>query len=221
MTLPLLNRPATQATILLATGLWAVLFAHTLVTGTSAQWFEHLRDVAQYTAALRAQSSALRTQLALDFLFLATYSIGNVAILQHLAQRTGWSLGHTIMLVLGLGAAGLDVLEDIRILAQLEVVEHGGPLSLGDLFAQQQLSHTKWMVGHLALVWLGLLLWAETWYDRAFSWALIGVQLAIGMAVYVVNDENWRALLIRSRALNLGFGFAYLAWYMGRLPEAD
>lgn len=216
---PVLSQLETQRVIALAAALWGVIFVLSLVTGVSAQWLEHVREPEVYAAALREHNAVFRWHLGLDLVFLAAYVTGNIALVQLLAQRARASWFHTLLLVFGTAAGVLDLIEDHRLLATLSAAAQGVFPTLAQLVEQQQLSQLKWMVGHLALVWLGIVLPARTWYDRLFKFALIVVQLVVGVAVFAVDDDAWRNELIRSRALNLGFGFAYLAWYVGRMPK--
>lgn len=215
---PVLSQLETQRVIALAALLWAVIFVLTLASGVSAQWLEHVHKPEDYARALLEHNSVFRWHLWLDLLFLATYMTANIALVQLLAQRQGVSWFHTLLLVFGLAAGVLDLIEDQRLLATLSAAAQGVFPTLGQLADQQQVSQLKWMLGHLALVWLGIVLPARTWADRIFKFALIVIQLIVGAAVFVVNDDAWRNELIRARALNLGVGFAYLAWYVGRLP---
>jgi hypothetical protein len=199
---------------IVTSGLAAVMLAITLMTGTSQEDFETIWPREIYAADLVRQAGALRLILAVDFCFIAAFTIFFIAW----AERQLEQGASGIAVRIGLGAilivAALDILEDCHLLALLRQALMGLPLSQADLGWQMVESQVKFALSTIGIAILGLTWPKQSALARLIK-VLLLVQVVLGAAVAVTLAplQTWLGLL---RALFLVTGPVLLVWAEGR-----
>lgn len=190
--------------------LLAAMVGITALTGVSQEEFEVLRP--DYAAAIARAAPALRVVVALDTLFLLSYT----AVFALLVQALGVAgaplarLGVRLMIAV----AVLDMIEDHHLLALARSAEAGAAFGELTLRLQQVLSQAKFLISYLALVMLALGLPRRDRHERAFAWML-------GAPLPVMGALQWAAPALEA-ALNVGrwagffSGFAAAIWVVAR-----
>ena len=134
--------------------------------------------------------------------------------------RLGDSLRPWI-LSFGAAAAVLDFSENHHILAMLRAAQAGLEPPLVQLFLREDFSALKWLLGQLAFVLVGLALPPRTWALRLFRFALLGVQMPVGVLALCVSVQPWAEALHWARLLNVLAGFLLVAALLPSLRADD
>jgi hypothetical protein len=207
----------TAACALAAALLLATLCAMTLATGTSQQWFEFVHAPDEYARALASQGRALRAIIAVDDGFIAAYVSATVLFALRLARGRPGAL-HGLIIAGGVAAGVLDLVENHHILALLRAAERGLPVALDEIVRRSVGSQTKWLLGHVAFVLVGLAMPARSPAARAFRATLLFVQLPLGALCWALDGPAWQPVLQWSRYASFLSGFAMIAWLTRRAP---
>lgn len=199
--------------------LFTLLFATTVATGVSQQWFEVARPPAEYAAALVAAAGWLRALIAVDGLFIACYVATTLLFVTWL---TGGRLSPLCVAIAAGGVAGgvLDLAENQHMLAMLALAERGIEPSAAELVTRMTQSSLKWMLAHASFFLLGLALVPRDGLERAFCFALLAVQLPVGALVWTASDPAVHRAAEWLRAMNLFTGFCFIAWCAARPLDA-
>lgn len=209
---------ATAAAFLLA-----LLCAIVAITGVSQQAFETFAPPDAYAAGLLAGSRALRTTVFFDDLFITAYVSATLCFVRWEGRKAPSPL-HGVVLGLVVSAGALGFVENHHILAMLRAAEVGEAPSSGEIVAQMTASATKWALGHAAFVLIGASLTLRGAFAKAFRFALIAVQMPVGLLVWTHGGGALGAALAWVRYTNVFVGLATLAVILHReaaLPERD
>lgn len=201
----------TTASASAAALLFLVLLLMHLFSGVSQQWFEVVRTPQAYAEALRAADGALRALVAVDAVFIACYVVSGVLLGQILA-RGQWSPLPLMIIAGSLTAGVLDLIENQHIMAMLASAREGLTPSQASLEERMTYSSLKWLLAHSSFFVAGILIDGRSPLVRLFRFALLAVQLPVGVAVWTVIAPGPHALLEMLRALNLAVGFVLVAW---------
>jgi hypothetical protein len=205
------------ASSLAAAVLFVVLLLMSVVCGVSQQWFEIARAPDLYAEALRGADGVLRALVAVDAVFIGCYVVSGV-LLGEILSRGRWS-PLPLMVVAGSIAAGvLDLIENQHILAMLASAREGLPPSQAALEERMTYSSLKWLLAHGSFFVAGILIDGRAPVVRLFRFALLAVQLPVGVAVWTLIAPGPHLLAEILRALNLAVGFVAVAWLV-RLPH--
>ena len=194
-----------------AGALLLILCLMTALSGVSQQSFEWVAPAEEYGRRLVHDGPWLRWIIAVDDLFVAAYVLATVLLAERLHRERGRLLP-TAIAVAGVTAGVLDVIENHDLLTMLRWVETGGTLDDASIVARSVLSQTKWLLGHLAFVAVGVLWRGRTPADRVLIASLIGFQLPVGALCWTLEDPSSLAALIWIRYGAFLAGFGTLAW---------
>lgn len=197
-----------------------VLVAMTVGFGVSQQSFEVFAPPDAYAAALVEGAGALRFILLVDDVFVAAYMSATVLFVAWIAERRPSSL---LRIVLGFGVVAglLDLIENHHILAMIRAAETGFVPSPGEIEIQMVASSLKWVLGHIAFAMIGLNLRGKSPLVRGFRFALVAIQLPMGVLPFTLVSPGLLAVVGWARYGNLLVGFALLAYLMGRTRGGD
>ncbi len=198
-------------TSLAAGALLALLWAITVASGTSQQFFEWALPPAVYARALVAHAAPLRTIVAIDDVFVAAY----VSATLFLALRLGAGRGRILALLVGVGgvtAGLLDLEENHHLLALARLAENDVAIPLAEIVHRTTASQLKWMIAHLAFVLAGFAMTGTSRFLPIVRVSLIALQLPLGALVWAVEDPAFRPLLVSARYASLIVGFLAVAF---------
>lgn len=208
-------------TSLAAGALLALLWAITVASGTSQQFFEWAHAPEEYARMLVAGATPLRTIVAIDDVFIAAYVSATV----FLGLRLGAGRGRLLAVLVAAGgvtAGLLDLEENHHLLALTRLAEAGLPIPLSEILHRTVASQLKWMIAHLSFVLAGFAMTGASRWMPAVRASLIAVQLPLGALVWAVEDPSFRPPLVAARYASLIVGFLAVAWlYREPSPTRD
>jgi len=156
-----------------------------VLTGVGQDPLQFIHSPADYGALLLKQPTALRACLALDNLFIVFYETTFVT-LAILAVRAG---GDRTLARVALGAllltGALDLVENCHFMVMLGAAEGGVLPSSGEIAAQVMESLVKFHVSYFALFLVAVVFPRATAAGRTLAALSWGVQLPVGILVYV------------------------------------
>ncbi len=197
---------------LASAALLAVLLVLSVVTGVNQQSFELVAELESYRHRLAAGAGPLRAILAIDNVFVATYTATTVFAVQALRGRaSSAALGCVMGFVIAAGV--LDWIENHHFCTMLASVDEGLPLRAEQAQLQMVASMLKWHLAYGAFFLLGLILPVRAGWEPWMRRALIFVQLPVGVSVYALASTEWADVALWARYLDLGSGFVLLAAY--------
>jgi len=192
-------------------GLSLLLLA--LATGTSHAALLINRPGADYAALLVQRAPWLRLDLALDFLFLCSYTAFFAAVHAMVRGRDGAAVLPPVWLGALLLSAALDAAENAHLLVLLSMAEQGLIPGQGEIAFQAAASQVKLVANYAGLFALSLVLSRDTRRERVLTWFLRWGQAPLGVAVLVLPFPWARSLaLLRTAGLVAGlWAFARIA----------
>ncbi len=192
--------------------LLALLCVMSVVGDLSPQWFERVQEPTRYAQMLRHHAGWLRAIVLVDDVFIAAYVVAGVSLAAVLAVR-GWSPLPLIAAAGAVAAGVLDLAENHHILGLLGVAELELTIPVTEVLRRAELSQLKWMVAHVSFVAAGVAMpRSGRRIARLLRGSLIGVQLPIGAAAWVVVAPGLVAAVGWARLLAFVVGFALIAW---------
>ena len=176
--------PASAAALMLAGMLSTSLFSG----GITAQNFETVSNVEDYTRNIIAAEIPLRIILTFDNLFLMFYTAAFI----FLAIDT-WNETNIWLVVVALGAlvitAYLDLHENHDLMTQLTTAINGMPISLADLQERMLWSQLKFHSSYLGFFLFAFVLPADTILEKFLKISLWFGYLPIGVLVYTFPNH--------------------------------
>lgn len=190
-----------------------VLVAISLVTGVSQQAFELFMNPTEYGAKLTTEATPLRLILGLDNIFIALYVSGVLLLIQRLNTKGNSGILPTVIAVCVLLAGLLDYLENFHILTMLTIAEQGIELNQAAIEGQVILSMLKWHLAYFAFFVLAFVIAAKSLSAKFFRFALLYIQMPVGIFYYITYETTTGDLFFYSRYLNLVVGFFLIAFF--------
>jgi len=156
-----------------------------VVTGVGQDPLQFVHSPAEYGAILLKGPMALRASLGLDNLFIVFYetTFVTLAILIRRAGADGTLIRVALGTLLLLGI--LDLVENCHFLVMLSGAEIGVFPSSGEIAAQVMESLVKFHVSYFALFLVAVALPRATSAGRTLAALSWGVQLPVGVLIYV------------------------------------
>lgn len=191
----------------------ALLFASFLLLGPSGgqDELQFIHPVDEYVSILQQDPAARRFAIGVDNVFLILYSTLFIAMYGLLRRRAGTTTLMNVAFSL-LGLLGfLDLLENMHFLVMLSAAENHLPLSAAQMELQVWESLVKFHVGYAGLFMLGWVFPKQTPLEKAVRFALLWVQLPVGLLIYLTPASIAFPLVVVRTTFFL-FSLLALAW---------
>lgn len=177
----------------------------------TAQNFEMISPVGDYTKGLLAYAGELRLILTFDNLFAVFYTAGFTFLFIALTYKEK-AINVTIAFIAVLLTGVLDFYENHHILTFITTAEKGVPVNMDEVSSQMTLSQLKFHLSYLSFFLFAFSLPSKTFLEKFLKYSLLFVQLPVGVLVYTA-PENLRPVFgIMRYSLMLGglFLIAYI-----------
>jgi hypothetical protein len=188
--------PRLRLTALAALCVLGAMLAIGLTTHVAQEPLQWIRPTADYARFLAARPLTFRVVVGLDNAFIALYAAQFVLLYEWVAKNGApralarFALGAVLL------AAGLDLGENMHFLVMSRRVDGGFPLAEAAQHAQALASWAKFHVSYVGLFAFGLVYPRRTKLERGLAFALMWMQLAVGIAVYVFSAETAARLAV-------------------------
>lgn len=182
-------------------------------SGVNQQYYELVGSVEVYSQSMAAQGVALKLILGLDNLFVPFYVLATF-FLTRIGSIRGVSkiFIFTPVLIAGI----LDYIENFHVLTMLHTIESAGEITWSQIEVQSVLSMLKWHLAYFAFFVLGLNWPGASFWDKVFRFALVFIQMPVGILVYIQPSPLWHSVFSLARYLNLLSGFIMISWLVYR-----
>ena len=176
--------PAFTAALMLAGMLSTSLFSG----GVTAQNFETISSIENYTKNIIAAEIPLRIIFTFDNLFLMFYTAAFIFLSIDL-----WNKDNIWVVVVGLGAlvitAYLDLHENHDLMVQLTTAINGMPISFADIQERMLWSQLKFHSSYLGFFLFAFVMHGDTILEKFLKYSLWFCFLPVGVLVYTFPNH--------------------------------